>query len=67
VIRFEANETAIREALADWPNMLEVVETVAAMRASGKNVSFMRNVELPEPKVEGPKAEGETADIAKSA
>lgn len=67
VIRFEMNAAAIREALADWPNMLKQVEAVAAMRAEGRNVSFMRNVELPEPKVEGPKEEGETGDIAKSA
>lgn len=61
------NEAAIREALADWPKMLKVVEGVAAIRAGGKNVSFMRNVELPEPKVEGPKVEGSEEDIEKSA
>lgn len=52
VLSYEFKPVESDAALADFPNILKRVHEVAALRASGTNVSFMRNVELPEVEVE---------------
>lgn len=47
MIRYEIDPAAVKEMLADWPNMLKQTELVAKMRAEGRNVTFMVGVDLP--------------------